>query len=121
MLVVTTFRMAPCGTLRPTLAGLTPGPSLSSNVGLVDLVDGHLHRALVGDGAVAGHGDLLFVEVIRTGRNGSGTGLVEPRHPDREYPRARPVNTSSRKKREDTGHSNLPQEQGLGRRRVDGA
>src|SRR6478609_5782215 len=33
MLVVTTFRMAPWGTLRPMLAGFTPGPSFNSNVG----------------------------------------------------------------------------------------
>src|SRR5690348_11240980 len=33
MLVVTVRRIAPCGTLRPTLIGLTPGPSLSSKVG----------------------------------------------------------------------------------------
>src|SRR6478672_1871781 len=33
MLVATTLRIAACGSLRPTLAGFTPGPSLSSNVG----------------------------------------------------------------------------------------
>ena len=33
MLVVTVRRMAPCGTFRPTFAGLTPGPSFSSNSG----------------------------------------------------------------------------------------
>ena len=27
------LRIAPCGVLRPTFAGLTPGPSCSSNVG----------------------------------------------------------------------------------------
>ena len=33
MFVATTLRMTPWLTLRPTFAGLTPGPSLSSNVG----------------------------------------------------------------------------------------
>src|SRR5215218_563320 len=33
MLVETDFKIAPCGTSRPTLAGLTPGPSLSVNSG----------------------------------------------------------------------------------------
>jgi len=33
MLVETTLRIAPCRTWRPTFAGLTPGPSLSSNSG----------------------------------------------------------------------------------------
>ena len=33
MLVATVFRITPCGTFRPTFAGFTPGPSLSSNSG----------------------------------------------------------------------------------------
>ena len=33
MLVETILRIAACGSWRPTLAGLTPGPSLSSNDG----------------------------------------------------------------------------------------
>lgn len=33
MFVATALTMAPWGTLRPTLAGFTPGPSLSSNSG----------------------------------------------------------------------------------------
>ncbi len=33
MLVVTTFRIAAWGSLRPTFAGFTPGPSFSSKVG----------------------------------------------------------------------------------------
>src|SRR3954466_8958590 len=33
MLVATVRRTTPCGTLRPTLAGFTPGPSCSSNSG----------------------------------------------------------------------------------------
>src|SRR5687767_4122416 len=33
MFVDTDFKITPCGTLRPTLAGLTPGPSLSVNSG----------------------------------------------------------------------------------------
>src|SRR4051794_7711536 len=33
MFVETTFRIAACGSARPTLSGLTPGPSLSSKVG----------------------------------------------------------------------------------------
>src|SRR3712207_3232737 len=33
MFVATVRRMTPCGVLRPTLAGLTPGPSLSSKPG----------------------------------------------------------------------------------------
>src|SRR6478735_9028423 len=33
MLVLTVRTMTPCGTFRPTLAGLTPGPAFSSNEG----------------------------------------------------------------------------------------
>jgi hypothetical protein len=33
MFVETTLRIAACGSWRPTFAGLTPGPSLSSKVG----------------------------------------------------------------------------------------
>ena len=55
MLVETIRRITPWGVLRPTLAGCTPGPSFSSKLREVDVLNLDLAGLDVGNTSVVSH------------------------------------------------------------------
>lgn len=77
MLVVTTLRMAPRH-LAADAEGINAGSVLQFEGRVCNVLDGHLHRALIGDGAVVRHAFSSSLRGSPPHRCGAALGVHDP-------------------------------------------